>query len=99
MLPPLTKDQLILKRKINRRHTENKPSLIGCSSPCDIEKMIKRKAARVKTQTEEEKFPLLEIYCSRSEKKRSHSPTAFSPLTIVEGPEKRFTTENNEIEI
>jgi hypothetical protein len=43
MLPALTERQILLKRKLMHRHTEERPSLIGHCSPRDIGKMIARK--------------------------------------------------------
>lgn len=47
LLPPLTKAQIDIKKKLLHRHVEEKPSLIGHCSPRDIEKMILRKEKRV----------------------------------------------------
>lgn len=65
-LPPMTTEQIKKKRIINQRHAEKKPSLIGFSSPRDIQKMIDIKAARMKTQPEATNEPVLEVFPSKS---------------------------------
>ena len=66
-LPKLTSDQIKLKKIINHRYCEKKESLIGSSSPRDIEKMINRKAARIKTVGNEDSGePTLEMFPSHS---------------------------------
>lgn len=82
LLPPLTLKQQKMKKQIQRRHSEAHPTLIGCSSPRDIEKMINRKLARVKTEPEEVD-PIIEIFVSKSEKKRSYEHGAFKPIVLV----------------
>lgn len=90
----LSAEQLKLKRRLMHRHAEERPTLIGYSTPLEIHRMIRIKEKRSRKKSKEDiKNPKIELLQQRSVKRRKNSPDRISLLPSIKSQNRRYNTE------
>lgn len=82
-LPPLNEKHRLLVEKLKRSRLREFGDILEALPVEEITRMVKQKKKRMKSEEKSIEFPIVQIFESHSQKKRSHIQHSFSPVAIV----------------